>query len=531
MDKVPISLQCREVSITRNLWNALCRLRLADKPRTLWVDAICIDQCNTEERNQQVGVMRQIYQSAKKVLIWVGEEGDDSHLIFQHVERWKKYRDDFIAGRTTENDAFGEAHLNPPHYKGRTYDAFRKFCHRPWFFRTWVIQEKALSKEAIILCGQDAEEWSLLVRPASSNDGHVYVYDPLQGVDGSTHLRHLDKIGPNSAAKSLLQYSILCRATDPRDKVYGLLGLFDHPLIPVDYSLTVDVVYLRFSQVLIQEARNIHLLHLFGTQRHLQTLPSWVPDFSVSKPIGILPRMSGRAFNVPARRDFITTVAPQLRFSGSEITMRGCNLEKIYAMSEELAADAANVPGSAPFTKTLHKWESVATQLRQKRFSHSIPAAFLRTLIAEDNYWNSGRHDDSGYLPHYFTWYDLFGAGVLRSFDEVYFREVDVILQWWGGVYQEDCEDGDVRSYTRNMKSACYGRSFYITDKGSMGLAPPQAKAGDSIVFFPGGMYPFVLRPYSNGAYSMVGDCYLYEFDEYSFTKAEVESFEEFVLR
>lgn len=62
MDKVAISLQNTETSVTRNLWNALCRLRLADKPRTLWVDAICIDQSNIEERNQQVGIMRQIYQ-------------------------------------------------------------------------------------------------------------------------------------------------------------------------------------------------------------------------------------------------------------------------------------------------------------------------------------------------------------------------------------------------------------------------------------------------------------------------------------
>lgn len=174
----------------------------------------------------------------------------------------------------------------------------------------------------------------------SWNRGNVY--NPLRGLKGSTHLHHLDQVGANSATKSVLEYSILCQATDPRDKVYGLLGLFDRPLIPVDYILTVDVVYLRFSQVLIQEARNIHLLHLFGTQRHLQTLPSWVPDFSVSKPIGILPRVLGYSRPVNAVSNLVTAVLPQLRFSGTEMTLRGCNLEKIYALSDELAADAAN---------------------------------------------------------------------------------------------------------------------------------------------------------------------------------------------
>lgn len=120
---------------------------------------------------------------------------------------------------------------------------------------------------------------------------------------------------------------------------------------------------------------------------------------------------------------------------------------------------------------------------------------------------------------------------MLRSFDEAYFHELDVIVQWWGGIYQEKWEDVDVNHYTRDMKSACYDRSFFITNKGSMGLAPVQAKAGDSIVFFSGGLYPFILRPYGDGAYAIVGDCYLYDFDEFGFTREEIDGFEDFVLR
>src|ERR1700753_2439836 len=61
--------------ITKNCQAALRRLRYDDKPRVLWVNAICINQDKSAlyERSQQVLLMREIYSRAAEVLVWLGE--------------------------------------------------------------------------------------------------------------------------------------------------------------------------------------------------------------------------------------------------------------------------------------------------------------------------------------------------------------------------------------------------------------------------------------------------------------------------
>ena len=59
---------------------ALRNLRYSDRPRTLWLDAICIDQENTEERNQQVALMHEIYKKTTRTVIWLGK-ADESTIV------------------------------------------------------------------------------------------------------------------------------------------------------------------------------------------------------------------------------------------------------------------------------------------------------------------------------------------------------------------------------------------------------------------------------------------------------------------
>jgi Heterokaryon incompatibility protein (HET) len=57
------------IEVTRNLHDALVHLRDVENPRTLWIDAICINQRDSQERSQQVGIMRQIYKQSRKTLV------------------------------------------------------------------------------------------------------------------------------------------------------------------------------------------------------------------------------------------------------------------------------------------------------------------------------------------------------------------------------------------------------------------------------------------------------------------------------
>lgn len=71
-EKVAINCDNKELRVTLNCESALRHLRLQDQKRTLWVDAICIDQTSVEERNQQVRIMGEIYSTASRVTIWLG---------------------------------------------------------------------------------------------------------------------------------------------------------------------------------------------------------------------------------------------------------------------------------------------------------------------------------------------------------------------------------------------------------------------------------------------------------------------------
>ncbi|EWY84622.1 hypothetical protein FOYG_12052 [Fusarium oxysporum NRRL 32931] len=72
-----IEVDGQEATVTRNLYNALRRLRFVDKTRYVWADALCINQADTAERTHQVGLMRNIYSSTTEGILWLGEFSGD----------------------------------------------------------------------------------------------------------------------------------------------------------------------------------------------------------------------------------------------------------------------------------------------------------------------------------------------------------------------------------------------------------------------------------------------------------------------
>jgi hypothetical protein len=81
------------------------------------------------------------------------------------------------------------------------------------------------------------------------------------------------------------------------------------------------------------------------------------------------------------------------------------------------------------------------------------------------------------------------------------------------------------------MDILCYGRSFFITNQGSMGLAPPRAKPRDELVYFSGGLYPFAVRRREEGTNELIDDCVLYDFDVYRLFDDKSRQTKDFVLR
>jgi hypothetical protein len=153
------------LSITHNLSVALRHLRLSQSPRTLWVDAICINQHDYAERSMQVTRMAQIYKLAHKVVIWLRPESKDSGLSLATLDHLGTQVECMTSGYSlrspmaTQKRWFHRS-CNLPH-STETWDAILHLIELPWFDRLWVCQEAQLANfRATIQCGKDESSWS-----------------------------------------------------------------------------------------------------------------------------------------------------------------------------------------------------------------------------------------------------------------------------------------------------------------------------------------------------------------------------------
>jgi hypothetical protein len=82
-----VNLKGQWLPISENCGRALRRLRNRHTHRDIWVDSICINQRSISERNSQVSIMAKIYQSARRVVVWLGNGDRDSELMFKYMHR------------------------------------------------------------------------------------------------------------------------------------------------------------------------------------------------------------------------------------------------------------------------------------------------------------------------------------------------------------------------------------------------------------------------------------------------------------
>ena len=87
-DVMSIRLNGEVFNVGVNLWHALSWLRHQNKSEVFWINTICINQNDIPERNAQVQIMGDIYEQADEVVIWLGEEADNSSLAFDLIHLW-----------------------------------------------------------------------------------------------------------------------------------------------------------------------------------------------------------------------------------------------------------------------------------------------------------------------------------------------------------------------------------------------------------------------------------------------------------
>ncbi len=280
-DKMSINIKQPEgvfkTQVNRNLHAALKHLRLPDKPRVLWIDALCINQEDLVERNQQVAMMRDIYRSATHTVIWLGEATPESGSVIDLLSKINQaaMMGDRLGVRPNLVSLNAAERLGLPLFTDPVWFHLCEFFTRDWFYRVWIIQELALSKTATILCGKRSFPWDAFTAACR----YAVVCGLCKNVQGqkSDALAHcaaltaqrdrLQRMEPRTIMYVLLRNASDARATDPHDYIFAFNGLFepgsfDEIATRPDYLLDCAGVYTKFAIDLMRQHQSLDILSI-----------------------------------------------------------------------------------------------------------------------------------------------------------------------------------------------------------------------------------------------------------------------------
>lgn len=247
---------------TRNCWSMLQSLRLPIGTRAVWVDAICINQNDIEERDSQVMKMSQRYKSCHRVVVYLGPDMAPS-----------------IQGSYPAQKELTLS--NSKQSPGMSPDSFRKLLCKRYFRRIWVVQELVLARRVAFQIG-DSEYW-MDSNTMRSLEAHIS-WDW-----NSTTAPWLQNVGLERLQETnilhILRATHMCQCADPRDRVFGILSLLSNnssdSVLRADYSLSFrEMVIGLFSHTLL-ELRDLGVLRFAAGLRNYSKFPSWMPDLEL----------------------------------------------------------------------------------------------------------------------------------------------------------------------------------------------------------------------------------------------------------
>lgn len=296
--------------IGRNLRKALDDMRQEDKPRVLWTDAICINQSDFDEREHQVRLMRKIYSSAQVVCAWIDHNAEPRGDVFDDLQQ---------LGKGVE---IGDVH-DPAHWYP-VADIFRNAYWR----RLWIQQELILASRIEIYCRRSVFDGLCLlqfqrkvIRSVEYNIGRFdhpesklrryitgmtrsFMGGILQGqrallnegnIENRGQNQHSDEINLDLTTRrahlmGLFLDSAGLSMTDPRDRVYGILGITaedDEHDVSLDYKASILSVYSQVFRIFLARYESLIFL-CFNRDQGIDEIssgerfPTWMPDSSIS---------------------------------------------------------------------------------------------------------------------------------------------------------------------------------------------------------------------------------------------------------
>ncbi|RDL40524.1 uncharacterized protein BP5553_00503 [Venustampulla echinocandica] len=506
----------RLLSTTQTVHELLRSKCMAEPDISLWIDAICINQDDNEEKSVQVTLMGEVYSNADRVRIWLGPSGENSGLAISFTET--------LCSILPEIET-----LDPERtmYYARKYQegcsewfALAKLLSRPWFTRTWVVQEVALSTNADIVCGDDTLSWNSLARAITGlgalGYGGMIALEPGNdlisniGVPGLTRVTKLEVVRKYRRQREpvplLLLMSMFSDAEtkDLLDRVYGYLGVatdVDDPIFVPDYTETNSpkTLFTSVSRFLLARDPKLHLLRWSGITEE-SGAPSWSFNF-----VDIVRRRRLGNYPVTAanRQDIVFSN------DGSELTLRGIIIDSISQLGLVAGFDDPGHTLGSDETANYYEWYLQAKSMFQSTALGQDEEVFWRTLLANKVNNENVLSDEEEAAP------DQKYAEFLRDFESIMARISTVTDVEEAKKFLLAPEGMNAMAFRADMISASRSRRFCVLHEGSVGLMPERARPGDLIAAFLGTMVLFVIRPVPDapGAaqkYYLIGECYVH---------------------
>lgn len=532
--KTWVSCNGLRLALTRDLLNALRRLRRKDEAETLWIDQICINQADLEERGSQVQLMRKIYKSAVNVFIWLGDEADESSKAIKLIPRVSS---DVPSRINPDGVRRGEIHSGTP----REWRALKALLSRPWFGRMWILQELGVASSATVVCGNQSISWqevSDMIDHMHSTGSWLILFGSLgykSSVSAHGRLRSLlsirNKVSKHGTISSInaLWASRDFDATDPRDKIYALIALCvdDGQSTKPDYTKDVQDVYRETALAILfpqdykisaDSSLRFHEHPVMGFLCEAErtdnpyALPSWVPDWRARQYESLWGMMSKNGYKAACSSK--TKLA--LTDDPNKISLAAKIGDAVHLVSSIAPGAEDNLDPSqrddlsnrVPQSFWINESSSLAASCQRYQDDASRDRAFGSTLIGNKAVENGTYcqtqqqvEENANYALFYWHFrqflFKLCPNGVVNGAGNPQLRLV--LSQHMEGY----------KSFELAYRQVTEGRRFFISLGGYMGIGPPGMRSGDSICVFLGGNVPWVVRQEGH-EYELIGECYVH---------------------
>ncbi|KAH7135000.1 heterokaryon incompatibility protein-domain-containing protein [Dendryphion nanum] len=550
--------------VTANLFDALIGLQREDEERVIWIDAICINQTDSIEKSTQVALMRHIYKRANEVLIWLGPSTPQTDCTMQEIRKlggallqaglWEISSSDLANwDRTDEVDskvarikeevtAIAKPMISQIRDGGYPFWwIMSDLGKRIWFRRVWCIQECSNARVATFRCGTEdvdfAAYWATCVfthifhgitlsQAAGKWDidaNFVWLFNLLTSSFPSelVGIRRKYLVGEGKDLISLLYTANVLdssqqriQATDPRDRVYALLGIAideaAREIVP-DYTLSCAHTYIQVARTLLKHGHS-DVLSLCRARDVCQDLPSWVPDWSGAN-----------------RKPWAQS--PFEKFFNASRTLH-------HALGAKESVDYTQIILEGYFVDQIEEVGHAFSMGIEDKFDYDSADGLFkdvdRFLQDNDRYTLGEKEEAMWRIPVSDTEVSDLVGQCKRAGKSSHMKEGYKILrkQIAEEATVEDLESGRIShaSYLCQMERM-YDCRPISSKTGFVGIGPMLAKSGDTIVIFKGAGVPYILRQEATKAsWTLVGEAHIYGIMDGEFMEQNPE-LEDFIIQ